>query len=588
MKVIDFFLLVIFSFAITDGIAQNSSLEKYSGSLQKINILDRNELEQTKKYLTTNLKLFPEDSLVINYLLAAVYHFEDRFKESQDLLNDLFISKQINSPEFESIKRKVEDFSAVNNLYLGNSLIAKKNVDGDDDYIKLQNFINTIKISDELSRLKYDSLQMLILHVKNFRNPHSTKKLNDFVKTNQSINCRIFKSMLLNEKDSTFLLLNEAINFYPNKAEYYYQKGLLSRQWVKYQEYTLSSFDIAISLDDTQAKYYYERATLCNFNCDDEKQIQDINRAIFLDPGNIDYYSLRYSYYERKDKFNEALQDINTLIKLDPDSKLYYIRDRALINYKLDNKIEYNRDYKFILESKDTSILISLFRSKGIYLKYIKKYDLAIIDFKYALKLDRLNSKDQQEENEFNYLISECYYRQKKYSEALESINKARNNHSYYKSNLLILLDKNVEALGIINDEILKDPLKSTFFELRSICKLKLGDKQGALMDIEKAIELSETALPWLISQRALIYHEYKMYNLEIEDLTTVIVITKSKNIRREDDDYDALLMDYYMRRGKANLALNLKVRACYDFSEALNYNVNNLEVLELINSNCK
>lgn len=64
--------------------------------------------------------------------------------------------------------------------------------------------------------------------------------------------------------------------------------------------------------------------------------------------------------------------------------------------------------------------------------------------------------------------------------------------------------------------------------------------------------------------------------------------MTKNQRIIREDENYEKKITEFYQRRGKANLALNLKVRACYDFSEAINYNVNNLEVLELIKSNCK
>lgn len=582
----DIFLVIVFSLSITIVIAQTFPLDKYKGSLQKINILDKNDLEQTKKYLTQNLKLFPEDSLVINYLLALVYHFEDRFKESQDLLDDL----NINSPEFEGVKSKTNGLSAVNNLYLGNLLIAKKNVDGNDDYIKIQNFINSINLKGELSSIKYDSLQMLILHIENFRNPHAEKKLTDFVMNNHNINCRLIKSMLLNESDSTFLILNEAISFYPKKAEYYYQKGIFCNRLVKFKEYAISSFDSAINLDGNQAKYFYERAKYCHyfFECENARELQDINRAIFLDPGNIEYYSLRYSIHERNDKFKEALQDINTLIKLDPDSKLSYISGRAILNYKLDNIIEYNSDYKLIFESKDTSTLIHFLKDKGIYLRYIKKYDLAILDFKYALELNKLISKDKIDLHNFNYLISDCYNKLNNYSLALVYCEKSNDQNSYYKANLLIKLNRNVDALEIINEEILKDPSHSSYYELRSICKLNLGDKQGAFIDIQYAIDLAEIDGPWLFSQRALLYHEFKMYDLEIEDLTTALNITKNQRILKDDENYETKLVEYYKRRGKANLALNLKVRACYDFSDALNYNVNNLEVLELIKSNCK
>lgn len=587
MKVIDFFLMIIFSLIIACGISQNSPLNKYIGSLESIDILNKDDLKQAKKYLNTSLKLYPEDSLHINILLAMINHFDNKFKESQAILDKLINDSRFKPQEFGELYEKAFDISAVNNIYLGNSEIAREYVKEDNYYLELQNFISNIKLRDELSIMKYDSLQVLILHNKIFKGPNGVKKLKDFINVNNSINCKIIKSMVLHETDSTFLFLNDAILASPNKAEYFYQKAVLSKTWVKYQDHVLQAINQAIKLDKTQGKYYYLRASYCYYHeCGNENEIQDINRAIFLDPENIDYYSLRYSINESKDNFKEALLDISTLIRLKPTSKLSYILDRAMVNYKLNNQMEHNTDYKYILESGDTAKILYFLKNKGNYLSYIKKYDLAILEYKYALELSRLKLNYQNDE--FNYLISKCYRNLKEYDFALEYYGKSNKQYPYYESNLFILLNRYTEALEIINKEILKDPSNSGYYELRSICKLNLSDKQGALTDIQKAIEISGTNFPWLISQRALIYHEYKMYDLEIEDLTSAIIITKSKRIKREDDKYETLLTGYYTRRGKSYLSLNLKAEACYDFSEALNYNVNSLDVITMIKSNCK
>ncbi len=87
----------------------------------------------------------------------------------------------------------------------------------------------------------------------------------------------------------------------------------------------IAKMDIAIGLDPTKSKYYFNRATAKGSNNDFEGAIIDYNKAIELDPTNPRYFGSRgYDWYKLA-QFDKAIADQKRVIRMAPwDSNPYY------------------------------------------------------------------------------------------------------------------------------------------------------------------------------------------------------------------------------------------------------------------------
>lgn len=262
------------------------------------------------------------------------------------------------------------------------------------------------------------------------------------------------------------------------------------------------------------ADSYYDRA-LAFYNVGQDGFARgDINRAINLKQKS-DYYLLKYQLI---DNDSEKLEMLNYAIKLNPKNSTAYL-ERA--NYF------YYRHERFENAAKD----------------YIKATELGNYD-----------------KNEFVEEIGTCYFKLGDYQKAFEYYSKS-DDCIGLKADALYEMGKYKDALNIYNS-ILNNPNydKASILYCIACCKENLGNKQGALQDYTKAINMNK---PEYYYDRGLLYYNLKNYKLALQDFN--LYISKIGESRES-----------IFYRGKCYMALGNYKKALQDFYGGI-YNVDAL-----------
>lgn len=279
---------------------------------------------------------------------------------------------------------------------------------------------------------------------------------------------------------------DKAIELNPNKASYYVNKGMTFKNSNKYPE-ALRAFDDAIFVNKFYARAYYGKALVYKKQRENDKAVDSFKEAIKYSPGKEDYHFELGNLLREMNKDEEALGYYKKAAKLDLDDKdnlykvgktLYDLKryDEAIV--KFDELIEIDHEH------------IDAHIYKGLALEENKKDLEALNIFNELISLDNKNiyyyrSKDRI----LNNLKYEDNVIRENYEKAMMIIPK--NGNDYYNKAIL-LESRNLykEALAAIKNAVRlnnNDPLKHE--EMGDIQK-SLGDKDGALVSYNKAIEL--------------------------------------------------------------------------------------------------
>tara|TARA_B100000787_G_scaffold140509_1_gene109511 strand:- start:15 stop:2387 length:2373 start_codon:yes stop_codon:yes gene_type:complete len=190
-------------------------------------------------------------------------------------------------------------------------------------------------------------------------------------------------------------------------------------------------------------------------------------------------------------------------------------------------------------------------------------YEEAILDFNKALKLE-YNLED------IYYYLGNCHYYSSDYKNGIKYLslsNKTRPfSYSYYLIGIMQFDEKNYEAsINSITKSIeLYDGDDKKFLSkkhtMRARAKYYKDDDNGALKDLEKAIELNPND-SFTFRFRAKVFNYLENYNAAIQDISKVI-------------ELDSESSDYVLR-GENYIKLNDYKKAIADFTKAIDMDPN-------------
>lgn len=260
-------------------------------------------------------------------------------------------------------------------------------------------------------------------------------------------------------------------------------------------------------LDDKNPNHaysFYQRALALHQAQEDKFALYYINKAIKLKQDS-DYYLLKYELIEND---SEKVDLLNTAINLNPKNANAYL-ERA-------NYFYYHQE----------------------------RYESVLNDYIKAIELGKLDEKDFIEE------IGTCYFRLGNYPKAYEYYSKSVDCLGL-KADTLLEMGKYKEALAIYNSILNNQKYdKGTILYNIACCKENLGDKQSAIQNYTKAINLGN---PEFYYDRGLLYYNLKNYRLALNDFN--LFISKIGN--------DGEVIFY---RGKCYMALGNYKKALQDF----------------------
>lgn len=201
-------------------------------------------------------------------------------------------------------------------------------------------------------------------------------------------------------------LLNELsrqIELYPLSADVYYHRGLFYIDNILFFDETekaIVDFTSAIDLNYYYADAYFERGLIYHSVSYDgclkefvRKAISDFSRTIDLDQYNACAYYFRGQCYLDICDEEKALNDFNKALEL--NLKIDYITRQIYIERgicfeiigKYDDAI---KDYTHAIELEPDSIIGYTKRAK-VYAYYLKEYESALKDYAKACKLEPYN-----------------------------------------------------------------------------------------------------------------------------------------------------------------------------------------------------
>jgi tetratricopeptide (TPR) repeat protein len=114
-------------------------------------------------------------------------------------------------------------------------------------------------------------------------------------------------------------VLSEAIESYPNKADFYFKRAHLyfgNQQWPQ----ALEDMNQAVDLDPNNGKYYLLRARLHQHLQHSEQAFADIQKAEKLQVQSSDFYTLLGELYALRKEYDKAREALNKSLEKAPYS----------------------------------------------------------------------------------------------------------------------------------------------------------------------------------------------------------------------------------------------------------------------------
>ncbi len=277
----------------------------------------------------------------------------------------------------------------------------------------------------------------------------------------QNVRAYIYRGHIYNKRYKSELALadyNKAIQLNPQNGEAYAYRGFMYEK-LKDKNKAVQDYYKAAQLFKAQGQttsYSYANILLQSIQKDIQKKKQ-LDLAIQSNPDNSEAYYNRAKYYDERYQYNLALADWSKVIELNPHNTEAYLKRATIYNSQKQKDLAIP-DLSKVIELEPENLIAYSYRAQ-IY-KEQEKWDLAIADYSKIIELDSSNYPAS------NYISrANSYRKQKKYNLALADYSKAieinPNNADFY-------------------------------YYQRGLTLIKLGNKQKAIQELQKAAELSK------------------------------------------------------------------------------------------------
>ena len=191
----------------------------------------------------------------------------------------------------------------------------------------------------------------------------------------------------------------KAIEIDENYNDAYIKRGD-SKAELKDYNGALEDYNKAIQLD-VDIKVYYKRGKIKKELLDFNGALQDYNIAIDKYPDDESIYLRRSELKYEMGDYLGAINDISKCIVLKPNLATYFCQKRGDYKLKIEDYHGAIEDYSIVIDNRQdkygidgppsqnaANILALTYHKRGIARNNIKKYNEAINDFKYAIKLN--------------------------------------------------------------------------------------------------------------------------------------------------------------------------------------------------------
>ncbi len=207
--------------------------------------------------------------------------------------------------------------------------------------------------------------------------------------------------------EENFERLEKAIslcNRKSSKAELYFLMSQIRQHTPlegEYKSYTdsldlqgaMNYIDKAISLDKTQAKYYFQKASVYDALRDFHNAVIYCDKAIELDPKNSDYFHERAQFNFYMKNYEDALKDVSKGLEI--NKKPEYYGTKAFYEKKVGKKQEALRDIEKAIEFGDKTPNYYVYLRERAELKF----ELGINEEEALKDLDTVIEKEQINDN---------------------------------------------------------------------------------------------------------------------------------------------------------------------------------------------
>ena len=329
--------------------------------------------------------------------------------------------------------------------------------------------------------------------------------------------------------------LSKAIEIDPNYEWAYEMRSDFYRVVMRY-DLALADLDILIKKTPhhwRRAHYYDKRAEVFLASGDNEGALKEYSKAAEASPKSDYAHSKRIRIFEEMKRYDLAIAEVDIVIKKvsTPSEKAEYYHRRGRLLEENGDDIGALKGYSKAIELQPKSgwNYEWLLRSRiGIYRK-MKKYDLALQDidlmmeqsstlkaYHYRLRGDILEESGNLEEA----LIA-----------ATKAIEISPKDSSNYSTRISIYRKMKKYNLALVDaDVMIAERLASGGLGympgyahlLKGEILEEVGDKEGAIREYSKAIELNPSHIH-AYKLRAILYHDAKKYDLALADIHVVI-----------------------------------------------------------------
>jgi len=255
------------------------------------------------------------------------------------------------------------------------------------------------------------------------------------------------------------------------------------------KEEAIADYTNAINLKLKNYEVYYRRGLLYEKAHKPKSAIWDYTKAVETKKDFAEGYLHRGKMYMVRGLDEDALADFNRVIELTDTIKEVY-EYRGDLNFK-------QGDYKTAAE--DYSIIITKYRVRdgGLYFKRAEAYYL---DSNYSMAYKEYSRVLKVKPRYDKAVVGQArvYIQRGKPTSALPLLRKAlhfnpSNGEAYYlRGKIFFDQKKYPEAFADFNQAIKYEPRAAAYF-YRGSCKFESGDKYGACLDLQKAVEMGYT-----------------------------------------------------------------------------------------------